>query len=306
MRRLAAALLLAPIVAALAPGCPSTIKEETYPLVDSTQPAYESDRSMPYEEYLILMDGGQRQVFFDLNSEDKRKRFLNEQGLVVKKMLNDNLRRDMTRDEVESVLGAPEKEQMEDFAHFSASQYDRLVDEWWIYQETGSGNLVFLPFKEGWLVDWLLEKKTRDLVFMKAASEKEYRDKQGLLIHLQEEIPSLLRLPNEELDAYKERLRKIAPVVFSESPPSFPDKDYARELVPESMYTKFTKRDVYVTWGKTAKIFEIDAGGPPELPFEKISRWVYKVFNGRDYTFYCVNFHNGKLVDWDVGSNEYF
>ncbi len=306
MKNAPALAAVLPVVLLLAAGCPSSIKEEVYPNVDSSQPAFEADREIPYEEYLVLMDGGQRREFFELDSPDKKKRFLSENGLVVKKMLNDNLRRGMTKEEVEKILGSPEKEQLEDYAHFSSSQYDRIVDEWWIYQETDSGNLVFLPFKEGWLVDWLLDTKTRNLVFRKASSEKEIKDKQNLLIHLQEEIPSLLRLPEEELDAYKERLRKIAPIVFSESPPSWPDKDYARELIPESSFSKMTARDIYGLWGKTAKIFELDAGQKPELPFEKLTRWVYKVFNGRDYTFYCVNFRDGFLMDWDVGAREYF
>jgi hypothetical protein len=291
------------LLALAASGCPQTIEDEEYPSVQKTQPRYEADRNIPYEEFLVLMDGGQRQEFFELDSSDKRKRYLKENGIVVKKMLNDNLRRGMTKENVEKVLGVPEKKTLEDYAHFSSSRYDRLVDEWWVYQETGTGNLVFLPFKNGWLVDWLLEKKIRTLVFSPTGDEKVLRQKQGKLIHLQEEIPSLLRRPGEPLEMYKERLKRIAPIVFSESPPRWPNEDLGRKLVPQSMYQKLTQRDIYALWGKTAKIFELALPRKPELPYDKFTRWVYRVFNGRDFTFYSVYFTNGKVVDWEVDTS---
>lgn len=305
MRRLAFVLLAGSALLVLT-GCPQSIEEEKYPRVDTSQPRYEADRAIPYQDYLILMNGKQRQEFFQLKSPTAKARYLKENGVVVMKMLNDNLRRGMTKGDVEKLLGVPEKSQLEDYAHFSSSRYDRLVDEWWVYQETGTGNLVFLPFKEGWLVDWLLDTKTRKLVFMQTPDEDTLKMKRNVLIHLQEEIPSLLRRPGEELEMYRERLRRIAPVVFSESPPRWPNEDHARKLIPETAYTKFTKRDIYGLWGKTAKIFELAMQRKPETPFDRFTRWVYKVFNGRDYTYYAVNFVNGRVVDWDVSNYEYF
>jgi hypothetical protein len=300
MALLPAALALMPL------GCSTTaIEMETYPLRDTSPIRFEADRAIQYQDYLILMDGEQRQQFFELTTSLQKKRFVNEKGIVVKKMLKDNIRRHMTKTEVEGLLGVPERKSMEDYAHYSSSRYDRLVDEWWIYQETHSGNLVFLPFKNGWLVDWLMEKKVRSMVFVKTSNEKELRIKQGRLIHLQEEIPSLLRRPGEELDVYRDRLRRVAPIVFSESPPSWPDVDYGRKMVSSVGFNKLTKRDIYGLWGKTAKIFELALEKKPKLPYDKLSRWVYRVFNGRDFTYYCVNFANGRVIDWDVSDYDF-
>ena len=60
--------------------CQLSIQEETYPPVSQDRPLFEAEKEIPYQRFLILMDGKQRQAFFELKTTKDRERFLLESG----------------------------------------------------------------------------------------------------------------------------------------------------------------------------------------------------------------------------------
>jgi hypothetical protein len=134
------------------------------------RPRFERDRPVDYERFLVLMNGDQRQAFFELQTFASKERFLKEHGLTVKRMLADNIRLGMTTQTVQGLLGRPLKEEKEEHSVLPGESFRRVVDEWWVYQNPTTGNLVFIPFRRGWVVDWLLEPDVREVVMKRPAA----------------------------------------------------------------------------------------------------------------------------------------
>lgn len=292
-------LLLLPLASILA-ACPLSIQPETYPTQIQDQPLVEADRPVPYERFLVLMDGDQRQAFFELRTTKDRERFLLVNGLTIRRMLADNLRMGMTTDQVERMFGRPIQEQREEHSVIPTERYLRVVDEWWIYQRTDTGNLVFIPFRNGWVVDWLLEPDARDLVLRRPTDDASRTTKQGTLIHVQERLPELLRKPGEEREDYIARMKREQPVLFTSGTPSWPDRLPKRGEAGDFMKEKVNKQDVYSWWGDTSKLYESPAEEKPRHYFSTQTRWTYKRFNGYGYVYYSLYFHDNRLMDWEV------
>jgi hypothetical protein len=257
---------------------------------------------VPYERFLVLMDGDQRQAFFELRTFAAKERFLKEHGLTVKRMLADNLRLGMTTQDVQKRLGRPQREQREEHSVLPGERFRRVVDEWWVYQNPKTGNLVFIPFRRGWVVDWLLEPEIRELVHKRPGpgDGAALRKKQDALVHMQEEMPDLLRKPGEEREVYVARMRRVAPILLSKGPPTWPRPLPKRATTPAMSKEKVSKQEVYSWWGDTSKLFETPALRKPRHAFTSYTRWTYKIFNGYGYIFYSLYFQDNRLADWEV------
>ncbi|GEM_PF-3499543 len=288
------------LLAVILPACTFSIEEEVYPTTPSERPAVEADRPVPYERYLVLMDGDQRQAFFELRTVKAKNRFLLEHGLTIRRMLADNLQLGMTTQKVESLLGRPFKERREEHSVIPSTTFKRMVDEWWVYQRPDTGNLVFIPFHRGWVVKWLLEPEIREIVFHRPKNETEREKKLDALIHVQEERPNLLRKPGEEREEYIARMRKVAPTLYSSGPPSWPKRIPVREQAPDIAKERVNKQEIYGWWGDTPKLYEVPPRTEARHTFGSYTRWTYKRFNGYGYIHYSLYFQDNHLVDWVV------
>jgi hypothetical protein len=283
----------------LVSACQLTIQEET-PGVRKDRPLVEADRPVPYERFLVLMDGDQRQAFFELRTTKNRERFLLETGLTIRRMLADNLRLGMTTSHVGKILGRPVKEHREEYSTVPSERYLRVVDEWWVYQRQDTGNLVFIPFRKGWVVDWLLEPEIRQLVHIRPTDRAGLVRKEKSLIHVQEKMPNLLRNPGEEKANYLARMRRVAPILFSKGPPKWPEALPMRAKSSDFMKQKVSKQEVYSWWGDTSKLYESPPEHKPRYHYESHTRWTYKIFNGYGYIYYSLYFQDNRLIDWVV------
>ncbi|MHC5036813.1 MAG: hypothetical protein ACYTHM_05830 [Planctomycetota bacterium] len=292
-------LLFLPLVALLS-ACPLAIHEEVYPPVASDRPLVEADRPVPFERFLILMDGAQRQAFFSLHTLEAKERFLKEHGLTVKRMLADNLRTGMTTEQVERTLGRPQKEEREEHSTVPTERYRRAVDEWWVYQHPKTGNLIFIPFRRGWVVDWLLDAEFRDLILKRPKNDTERKKKEQALIHVQEPMPNLVRRPGEEIEEYRARMRRVAPILFSKGPPKWPEPLPKRNEISDFGKEKVSKQEVYSWWGDTSKLFETPTRQKPRFYHSSHTRWTYKIFNGYGFVYYSLYFNDNRLADWEV------
>jgi len=284
----------------LAAGCPMTVSEEVYPPVSGQLPLIEADRPVPYEQFLVLMDGPQRQAFFELRTTAARERFLQEHGLTVKRMLADNLQIGMRSADVQKLLGRPPKAISEESGITETSRYPRIVDEWWVYQRPDTGLLVFIPFRKGWVVDWLVEPEVRKLLFDRADDDASRKKKEKSLIHIGDNIPSLLRNPGEDREDYVERMKTVAPVLFSKGPPSWPEPLPLRKEITALAKSKIGAEEVYSWWGNTAKLYETPETNQPPTYYRTSNRWTYKIFNGFGFTYYSLLFLDDRLAEWDV------
>jgi len=280
--------------------CQLTIQEEKYPAVSHDRPLVEAEKAIPYQRFLILMDGEQRQAFFAMRTTKDRDRFLKENGLTIRRMLADNLRRGMSTQAVEKTLGRPHKEWREEHSVLPTERFLRVVDEWWIYQRPETGNLVFIPFRKGWVVDWLLDPEIRALVHKRPTDEAGRIQKQKALIHMQERMPDLLRNPGEDREDYHARMKRVAPILISEGPPTWPQRLPAREQTADFIKERVNKQEVYSCWGDTSKLYESPPDARPKHYFATHTRWTYKRFNGYGYVYYSLYFHDNRLMDWVV------
>lgn len=206
----------------------------------------------------------------------------------------------MSAAEVEKMLGRPPQASAEQSGVVESGRYPRLVDEWWVYQRPDTGNLVFIPFRRGWVVEWLLEPEIRKLVFTRPRDEASRKKKESVLIHLGENAKSLLRKPAESREDYVERMRADPPVLFSKGPPTWPEPLALRSEISDIAKTKIGKEEVYSWWGNTAKLYETPEVDRPSTYYSTSQRWTYKVFNGFGFTYYSLLFLDGRLAEWEV------
>lgn len=68
-----------------------------------------------YNEYLLIMDESERSLFFQLQSDEERDRFLQSDGILQKKYLHDHVKIGMSAEEVRGIedLGSPLKTESE-------------------------------------------------------------------------------------------------------------------------------------------------------------------------------------------------
>jgi hypothetical protein len=290
-------------LAGLAAGCPLTVSEEVYPPVTGEKPIVEAERPIPYENFLVLMDGGERQAFFDLRTKAAKDRFIKEHGIHVKRMLADNIRLGMSSAAVEKILGRPERVNQEECAVTETGRYPRVVDEWWVYQRPDTGNLVFIPFRRGWVVEWLLEPDVRQIVLNRPSDGASRKKKESLLIHIGENMPSLIRRPDEDREEYVARMKSVAPVLFSKGPPTWPEAAPIPAGVADLAKTRVGKEEVYSWWGNTSKLYETPEVDQPATYFRTSYRWTYKIFNDFGFTYYSLLFADDRLVEWEVESD---
>lgn len=114
----------------------------------TSSPLKGPEDSKKYNTYLLLMDNQQRHHFLQIRDNKKKDVFLREQGIEEKKYLEENLRRGISTEEVESILGRPQIRQ-EDIEH-------DLQNTYWTYR-IFNGERYFeyhLSFIDKELLDW--------------------------------------------------------------------------------------------------------------------------------------------------------
>ncbi|MHC4600783.1 MAG: hypothetical protein ACYS47_17465 [Planctomycetota bacterium] len=113
-------------------------------------------------------------------------------------------------------------------------------------------------------------------------------------------MPNLLRKPGEERQDYVARMRRVAPILLSKGPPTWPEPIMKRAETTDFNKEKVSKQEVYSWWGDTSKLFETPAIRKPPHAFSSYTRWTYKIFNGYGYIFYSLYFRDNRLADWEV------
>lgn len=105
-----------------------------------------------YNDYLLLMEPQDRAEFFKLETDAERDRFLQSQGILQKKYLNDHLAIGMPKEKVEALkeLGTPI--QTEDFSGPDGRRME------WIYDDFNGYRRVryAIAFCNNKVVEWSL------------------------------------------------------------------------------------------------------------------------------------------------------
>ncbi|WP_372369332.1 hypothetical protein [Candidatus Uabimicrobium sp. HlEnr_7] len=103
-----------------------------------------------YDEYLLLMEDSQRARFFKLTSDLQKQRFLQAEGIIRKKELNDTLNANMTTNDVAQALGFPNDKE--------TNMYEGIKEVRWTYVEFNNyRNMKYtLTFKDDALNAWYL------------------------------------------------------------------------------------------------------------------------------------------------------
>ncbi|BBM82994.1 hypothetical protein [Candidatus Uabimicrobium amorphum] len=145
-----AIILLISATVMLAAGC-SQKTPEVKPNVDEkiVYPGTDAPNS-EYDEYLLLMEDSQRARFFKLNTDLQKQRFLQAEGIIRKKELNDTLSTSMSTNEVAQALGFPNDKE--------TNMYEGIKEVRWTYVEFNNyRNMKYtLTFRDDALDAWYL------------------------------------------------------------------------------------------------------------------------------------------------------
>ena len=123
------------------------VKPQVDPQVVKPNPA---KMNSEYDEYLLLMQDSQRARFFKLTTDLQKKRFLQAEGIIRKKQLNDTLSTNMSTNEVAQALGFPNDTE--------TNMYEGSKEVRWTYVEFNNyRNMKYtLTFKDDTLDAWYL------------------------------------------------------------------------------------------------------------------------------------------------------